>query len=400
MWQALHDAWWRLATQTQPRSFSDALACGVLQTGSVAFKAAVMLRNTAYDRGWARQVRLPCRVVSIGNLTVGGSGKTACVELIARKLLAMGKRVAVLSRGYGGPRRDHWLRWEADPGPLSAPAGADLGASLARAGAGRLVVNGLGDGHNGLADEPQLLAQHLAGVPILVGARRDRTGHLACREFASEAVILDDGFQHRRVQRDCEIVLVHSRMPLDGWAVLPRGPMREGLTSLRRAHVVILTKADEALETLGALRERLRSFARDAALVVASHEPTQLLDVGTGQRREPAALSGLRIGLLSSIGDPQGFEATVRRLHATVLWHQAYPDHHRYRAADWDALTAQAARTRPDALLTTEKDWVRLRPWIGDRGSGIVPLWVLQVRMTVLSGDDELDTRLAGLWAR
>jgi tetraacyldisaccharide 4'-kinase len=408
MWQALHGAWWRLATRTQPRSFSDALACGVLQAGSVAFQAAVAVRNAAYDRGWVRQVQLPCRVVSVGDLTVGGGGKTACVELVARKLLAVDKRVAVLSRGYGGPRQEYRLRWESDPAP---PRPEGRGTPSAPAGAGRLVVTGIRpDRADGLADEPQLLAQRLAGVPILVGSRRDRTGLAACQELGADVALLDDGFQHRRLQRDCDIVVVNSRMPLDGWAVFPRGPMRERLTSLRRAHVIVLTKADEALDTLGALQERLRSFNRQASLVTASHEPVQVIEAGTGQARNPHALAGVRVGLLSSIGDPQGFEATVRRLQAAILWHRAYPDHHRYAPADWEALTAQAARTRPDAILTTEKDWVRLRPWlgVGTGGGGAstrtaslaAPLWVLQVRMKVLSGDDVLDARLARLWAR
>src|SRR3989338_5929199 len=102
MWQSLHDAWWRLATQHRPHAFSDALAASALHAGSVAYRAAVALRNAAYDRGWRRSVRLPCRVVSVGNLTVGGTGKTTCVELITRKLAAQGRRVALLSRGYGG----------------------------------------------------------------------------------------------------------------------------------------------------------------------------------------------------------------------------------------------------------------------------------------------------------
>ncbi|MBI1991785.1 MAG: tetraacyldisaccharide 4'-kinase [Candidatus Omnitrophica bacterium] len=379
MWQALHDAWWGLATQHHPRTFSDVLAARALTVGSLAYRAAVTVRNAAYDRGWLRQVRLPCRVISVGNLTVGGTGKTACVELLAKKLLAMGKRVAVLSRGYAGSRGDYWLRWDAH----------------------HVTVNGQRRAScDGLADEPQLLARHLAGVPILVGPRRDRTGRLACRAFAADVVILDDGFQHRRLRRDCDIVLVHARTPFAGWGPLPRGPMREPLDSLARAHVVIVTKADEALETLGALRERLRSFSPNAAFVTAVHEPTGVLDVRTGQLQDPQQLNGLRVGLLSSIGDPQGFEATVGRLHATVLWHHAYPDHYRFQSADLAALAEQHLDAVPDAVVTTEKDWVRLQPLIVDHEPQRIPLWVLQVRMKVLNGEDALDHRLAGLWAR
>lgn len=351
------------------------------------YQAGVSLRNTGYDRGWLKPVQLPCRVVSIGNLTVGGTGKTACVELITKKLIAMGKHVAVLSRGYGGARRDYWLRW--DGGRLSID--------------GQPVVDaeGLPPHQNiwcgGLADEPQLLARHLAGVPVVVGSRRDRTGAFACRSFGCDAVILDDGFQHRRVHRDCEIVLVHVRMPFGGWAVLPRGPMREGLSSLKRAHVLLVTKADEAFERLGALTERLRSLNPHASLVTAVHEPRELLDCVTGARHEPQRLNGLRVGLVSSIGDPAGFETTVRRLHAAILWHHAFPDHYRYRPVDWDMILGQISASRPDAVITTEKDWVRLQPCTAHCAASAVPLWVLSVQMKILDGETALDDRLARL---
>ena len=378
MWQSFHDAWWRLATRSQPHSFSNALASRVLQTGSIAYQAAVSLRNLAYDRGWARQVRLPCQVVSVGNLTVGGTGKTACVALIARKLRVMGQRVAVLSRGYGGARRHYWLRSEA----------------------GRLMVNGEATNADGLADEPQLLASQLEGVPVLVGPRRELTGELACRKFHVDAVILDDGFQHRRLSRDCDIALVHARTPLGGWALLPRGPMREPMASLKRAHVLMVTKADEALETLAALRERLRSFNPEAALVTAVHEPSRLIDGVSGEHSAPSRLHGLRVGLVSSIGDPAGFEATVRRLDAVVLWALAFPDHHRYQGGDWARIVEMAHQSRPDAVLTTEKDWVRLQRWTMDERRMTVPLWILGIEMKILDGEDALDARLAGLRAR
>ncbi|MBI3321476.1 MAG: tetraacyldisaccharide 4'-kinase [Candidatus Omnitrophica bacterium] len=378
MWQFLHDAWWRLATQSHPQTFSDALACRALQTGSVAYRAAVALRNTAYDRRWIMPARLACGVVSVGNLTVGGTGKTACVELLAKKLTAMGRRVAILSRGYGVSRHDYWLR----------------------ADQGRLVVDGEErPAWDGIADEPQLLAAHLDGVPVMVGPRRARIGRLACEQFGAEVVVVDDGFQHRRLQRDCDIVLVHARMPLGGWPMLPRGPMREPITSLARAHVVMITKADEAFATLGALEERLRGLAPDAAFVTALHAPSSLIDSATGLQDEPARLGGLRLGLVSSIGDPAGFEATLRQLHATVLWHRIFPDHHAYRASDWLAILRQAKMSRPDGVVTTEKDWVRLRSVVQDQRVPLIPLWILGIQMRVLSGEEALNARLAGVRA-
>jgi tetraacyldisaccharide 4'-kinase len=384
MWQSLHDAWWRLATQQHPHAFSDALACQALHAGSVAYGAAVALRNAAYDRDWRRPVRLPCRVVSVGNLTVGGAGKTTCVELITRKLAAQGRRVAILSRGYGGSRRDdYWLRGKA----------------------GRLLVNDRDETAadpwrlRGLADEAQMLAAHLEGVPVVVGPRRDRTGSLACRQLGCDTVVLDDGFQHRRLHRDCDIVLVQARMPLGGWALLPRGPMREPLASLARADVVILTKADEALPMVAALRERLRVFAPQAIFATAAHVPSRLLEGLTGSIQGPSRLAGLRVGLVSSIGDPAGFEATVRGLQATVRWHLAFPDHHPYREADWRTVLERAGAEPIEAFVTTEKDWVRLRPLAAAQPPART-LWVLGVGMTLLEGSEDVDARLAGLPAR
>ena len=345
----------------------------------MAYGAAVAARNAAYDHQWLKQARLPARVVSVGNVTVGGAGKTACIELIAKKLTADGRRVAILSRGYGGLRRAYWLRVEG----------------------GRLCVNGDAlAAADGLADEPQLLALSVEGTPVVVGADRARTGAWAVKQFRPDVLLLDDGFQHRRLHRDCDVVLVHARMPLGGWALLPRGPMREPLSALQRAQVVVMTKVDEAWETSAALAERLRSFNRHAVLATAVHEPTAVVDTSSGERHEPRRLAGRRVGLLSSIGDPDGFEATVKRLHATILWHRAFPDHHRYTQADVAWVLDEANRTRPDVVLTTQKDHVRLRPWTTDQGPGTVPLWVLGVRMRIVSGEAELDARLAALHTR
>lgn len=378
MWRSLHDAWWRLALQGRPSSAADAVACGLLEAGATLYGGLVRARNAAYDRGWVRPVRLPCRVISIGNLAVGGTGKTACVEWVARAVATSGHRVAILSRGYGGGPGPYGVRWEQ----------------------GRLDVRPL-DGRlgprreDGVADEPQLLAQHLAGVPVLVGAKRSETGYLACAEFQAQVLVLDDAFQHRQLARDCDIVLIDAQTPLGGGSLFPRGPMREPLASLRRADIIVITKAERALGTVAALRERAQALAPAALVVTATHAPATLLDAATGARRDPHGLRGVRVGLCSSIGDPDGFEDTMRGLDATVVWHQRFPDHHRYQPADWAAIAARLGRERPAALVTTEKDWIRLQPVVAAGTPSPVPVLVLTIAMQVVEGNEAFHARLA-----
>ena len=378
MWQSLHDAWWRLATQHRQQTFSDTLAASLLQLGSVGYRAGVQIRNAAYDQGWLKSAKLPCGVVSVGNLTVGGTGKTACVSLIAKTLRSRGRQVAVLSRGYGGGRDAYWLRWES----------------------GRLLVNGQAAGQtDALADEPQVLAKQLAGIPVIVGAGREHSGRLACRKFKADALILDDGFQHRRLARDLDLVLVNASMPPAGLALLPRGPMREPMSALARAQVIMVTKADEKLPTLGALRECLQMLAPQAVVVTTVHQPCALTDAPTGVPGDLAELDGRRVGLVSSIGDPDGFESTVRRLHAHILWHQRFPDHHRFSAADWAAIERRSREAPCELVVTTEKDWMRLRALHAAHPPPVA--WqLLEIRMRFLDGEAELDARLAGLRAR
>jgi tetraacyldisaccharide 4'-kinase len=374
----LHDAWWRLAT-TVPRSPLDRLFAGLLQGAADVYGLGVRARNAAYDRGWARRVRLGCPVISVGNLTVGGTGKTTCVRYLAEKLRQQGRRVAILSRGYG----------ERVAAPYSLMAKG-----------GRLFCDDqpMDASSNGrtLSDEPQLLAAALEEVPVLVGRRREQTGRMALERFHPDVIVLDDGFQHRRLARDCEIVLVSARMPLGGWPLLPRGPMREPLASLRRADVIMLTKADESLPLLGALRERLRAVQPSAVLVTAAHEPASLREA-SGATIGLDRLAQSRVGLVSSIGDPDGFEHTIRRQGAGVTMHLAYPDHHRYTAEEWSAALAAIAGSGACALVTTEKDATRLRPFLQSSAAPL-PIWILGVKLTILDGEEALDARLARLW--
>ena len=399
MRRSLHDAWWRLVT-SHPPSPSDTVLRGVLRAGSWLYGPAAGARNACFDRGWIHAAKLPCPVISVGNLSVGGTGKTACVEWLSRKLAQIGRRVAILSRGYGArARQPYWLRVRE----------------------GQMLINDAQQPREDeeLPDEPQLLAMHLAGTPVVIGRQREHTGRLAVEQLGANVLVLDDGLQYRRLVRDCEVVLVNAQMPLGGWPLLPRGPMREPLSSLRRADVLIMTKADQSLEMLSALQERLRAYNRHALMATAIHEPVALEDPLRGTPLALERADKARVVLLSSIGDPDGFEQTVRRLGACVLSHLTYPDHHRYQAGEWKSLQQAAVDARAEALLTTEKDWVRLRRWfkVTDphaqplqrsrasgassaghlSGEGGVPVWVLRVRMRLLTGEEDLDARLIAL---
>lgn len=374
-----HDAWQRLAYNPQPRTLFDRTAAFVLGGAAGLYGAGVALRNLSFTQGWRQPATLPCPVISIGNLTVGGTGKTACVELVVRKLQAQGRRVGVLSRGHGGQGGGYVLRAEA----------------------GRLTADGrrLAAGHH-YADEPQLLARHLEGVPVGVSPRRAAMGRHLCQAMGCDMVVLDDGFQHRQLHRDCDIVLVSARMPLGTLGLLPRGPLREPLAGLQRAHILVITKADEAPGSLAMMQEWLHALNPTAAIATAAHKPIALLEAPRATLVPLSQLAGTRVGLVSSIGDPEGFEATARRWQAVVRWHEALPDHHRFTAQDWMRIGQRAAQAPVQALLTTEKDWVRLQPVVAHAGAVGTPLWVLQVALCVLSGEAQFDDRLARVSVR
>lgn len=339
------------------------------------YRAAVRIRNAGYDAGWLRQARLPCPVVSVGNLTVGGAGKTTCVAFLASKLTRQGRRVAILSRGYGGTRPTPYVLNTRD---------------------GALHVNGQPEQPDGLPDEPHMLAMQLPGVPVVIGPSREQTGRLILRQQRPDVIVLDDGLQHRRLARDLEIILVNAMMPLDGWALFPRGPMREPLSALRRADVVLITKADQSLDRVAALQERVAMLNPRAAVATAIHEPEGLWDALSSEPVPMDRLGSSRVALVSSIGDPESFEDTVRRLGAAMAAHLRFPDHHRYDAQDWQGIARAAAASKAAALVTTEKDLMRLRD-VARASPAPMPVWVLRVGMRLVSGEEELDARLARL---
>jgi tetraacyldisaccharide 4'-kinase len=324
---------------------------------------AVGLRNRAFEHGWRRTLVAPVPVVSVGNLTAGGTGKTPCVEMVARLYKGLGLRVAILSRGYGS---------QANGSPSK----------------------GVTAGRN---DEALVLEQNLPDVPHLQGSDRAALARVAVEKLNSEVLILDDGFQHRRLRRDLDLVLIDATNPWGYGHLLPRGLLREPMQGLRRADLVLLTRCDlVSVEAREELSRCVRTVSPGMPVVETAHEPAAWRNVA-GAELPAEALAGRRAAAFCGIGNPDAFRRTLVRLGVNVTAWRPFPDHHAYARADIDELSRWAREQPADAVLvTTQKDLVK----IGALSLGERELWALRIQMRVL-GDTEvfqkwLQTPLAG----
>jgi tetraacyldisaccharide 4'-kinase len=328
---------------------------GLLWIASFPYALAMRLRNLAYDRGWKNSWKAPCPVISVGNLTAGGTGKTPTVAMLAHWFRARGVRVAIVSRGY-------------------------------RAGE---------DGRN---DEAREWESRLPDVPHVQHADR-RVGIRICREeLDCQLILLDDAFQHRQVGRDLEIVLIDSLDPFGGGYLLPRGLLREGLRSLRRADVVVATRTDlVSASRLAEIRTTVLRWAPKAAWVESAHAPIGIRNA-SGQTLPLHHLDHQRWLPFCGLGNPEGFLQTLQRLPIELTEPRWFADHHHYTADDLQSLIQQAkprdANTRPvDGFLCTGKDL----PKIGVDSLGGLPLWAVEIELAVRSGWEGLEDRLQPL---
>jgi tetraacyldisaccharide 4'-kinase len=320
-----------------------------LSAAAAAYRAALTARSASYRIGLLSTRGLPVPVISVGNVTVGGTGKTPLAEVVLLALREMGARPALISRGYG--RRTRGVRIVADGGGLR------LGAR---------------DG----GDEPVLLAERLPGVPIVVGESRYEAGAVAVRTCFADALVLDDGFQHRTLYKDLEIVVVSGSAPWGNGRLFPRGSLREPLSALKRAGLVVVTNPPTAASTSDIAHElRLRSSA--ATVLSGAYHPTSLRRGDHVRAEAPEALHGRKVLMLAGLAAPGGFIATAEGLGAEVAGLAEFADHHWYTPGDLARVAARVRETGAEAVLTTEKDWVRLR----EMPLGDVPFWVLSVRL-------------------
>lgn len=297
------------------------------------------VRRQAYRRGWLPSVRVSVPVVSVGNVTAGGTGKTPCVQTVCRLLQQRCVRPAVLSRGYGG----------------------SLGGAVAAVSDGEQVL--LGPDQAG--DEPVLLANTLPGVPVVVGARRSQSARLAIEALGAEVLVLDDGFQHLRLARDLDLVMVDARVPFANGHCFPRGLLRESPRALRAADLVVLTRTRRVEpRRIEATRREVEVYLDGRPVLTAAHLPVALVDLANGAVHPLERLAGLKILAAAGIGQPELFFQDLKDLGAEVLQTVPYPDHHRFSTQEVTQLDQWAGLMRADAVVTTEKDGVRLRQFL------------------------------------
>jgi tetraacyldisaccharide 4'-kinase len=317
---------------------------------SVPYGWAVRARNRLYDWGWKRVVRAEVPVVSVGNLTLGGTGKTPCVEYVARFFRRLDRRVAILSRGYGSQ-------------------------------AGR-------------NDEALVLEENLPDVPHLQGADRTALARTAVEELESEILVLDDGFQHRRLARDLDLVLIDATEPWGHGYLFPRGLLREPQPGLRRAGVALLTRCDQVDDQARQrLREAVHRIAPAVPVAESLHQAVDLVNA-EGARAPLDLLARHPVAAVSGIGNPEAFHRTLADLGARVTALRTYPDHHPYQRAEIDELRTWARQQATDCVVvTTQKDLVKLRlTRLGERA-----VWALRIELRIDKGREALDRQLLSL---
>jgi len=314
----------------------------LLYMGAYLYGTGTKIRNTCYQKGVLPTQRLSCSVVSIGNITLGGTGKTPMSIYVASAFQEMGLRVAILSRGYRGTA-------ERTGGIVSD--GETVRMDPEQAG-----------------DEPYMIASKLKGVPVLVGGDRFRMGQIAVDKFSIDVIVLDDGFQHIALARDLDIVLLDDRYPFGNQHLFPRGTLREPVSALKRSHAFVLTRT---VSPTPVSFERIRNIARNRPVFTAFHRPRiqkimdrkktlQASDLETPDSNSSEFLQNKAVFAFSGIGGNTDFFCTVENFGCRLSGFLGFPDHHRYSHDDLEQVQNRAADSGAELLVTTEKDYARI----------------------------------------
>jgi len=357
------------------KGFRAAMFRALLAGCSGLYGNAVNLRLWLYRNRILREKNLGCLVVSIGNLTVGGTGKTPVVETFARALQDGGRRVAILSRGYKSVKAPLHRRLidklrgkaEIDP-PRIVSDGRSLLLDSRTAG-----------------DEPFMLASNLRDVPVVVDKDRVKSGKHAIGELNCDTLILDDGLQYLRLKHRLDIVLVDRWQPFGTGRLLPRGTLREPPRNLKRASYIFITKCNDGSNE--DLVNEIRQYNRTAEIIECEHRPRHLQHIETRTSLPIESLRGARVGTVSAIAVPESFEQGVERLGATIEARCQFMDHHRFTEQEILSFINRCVELDLDMIVTTEKDAVRF-PRLGRMD---VPIYFLRVEIGILCNEESFE---------
>ena len=328
------------------------------------YRAVVAIRNWVYDRqelrlerdgvsSWISRVTVP--VISVGNLTTGGTGKTPMVIWIAKLLRGRNLRVAIISRGYGAQAEPEQGGWAGN-------------------------------------DEAMEMERRLPDVPQLQDADRIRMANIAIEELDSQVLLLDDGFQHRRLDRALDIVLIDATNPFGYERLLPRGLLREPLSSLRRADIVVISRCDQVPHTmLEEMQARVKQHNAQATIVQTRIAPQNWLQYD-GQHCGLKSLDGKQVVAFCGVGNPDGFRATLENFALELVDFCVFPDHHSYSREDLDELGTRSASSGASAIVCTHKDLVK----VGCNQLAGIPVYALLIDLEFVDGQPEFETALLG----
>lgn len=315
---------------------------------SVVYILVISIRNLCYGFRIFKTYNIAARVISVGNVTWGGTGKTPLVAFIAELLKKKNHNLSILIRGYG-------------------------------------------------KDEPELFSELAQGVPVLVGRDRVRTGSEAVSKYLADTVILDDGFQYRRLRRDIDIICVDATDPFGNGFVIPAGSLREPLSSLKRADIFLITKVDlvRDKDKLKKLEHRLKCINPRAVVVRAIHRPLYFYKFSNGERMNIGELKNKELVLLSAIGSPFSFEKTIMRLGLKINKHFMFRDHYFYTQKDIENVHSYCRKHAIGTVITTQKDAVKLRKLKVADG---VEFLILSVRFEITENEEGFHHRLFGIY--
>lgn len=352
----LRDYLYSLATDQQKGIVAGLLKC-LLWVASMIFGLGVLARGLLYRSGLFSASRLTQPVISVGNLSLGGTGKTPLVQLVAELLIGRGLKPVILTRGY-----------------MTGAKGSATSQS----------------------DEAQMLRNALPGVPVLAGAGRVASARRYLRDHAADVFVLDDGFQHWRLKRDLDIVAIDATNPWGNGYLLPRGILREPKRALARAHVCVITRTDLGAQNVPGIKNAIRSVNPAITIIESVHKPVCFRDVRSGTTFETLSLRNQKIYAASSIGAPEAFIATLTRLGAEVDQRFDFKDHHQFTAEDISRVVGACRDSGLSVIVMTEKDAEKVGRFIAQFPENIRVL-SLKIKLVLVQGEGLLSDRINSL---